>query len=287
MEQQPNGQRRVALVIGSGAVKCAAALGMWKVLHREGIEIDMYVGCSGGSLFAAGMALGRGVEECIEMTNQLWDRRLTQERDYRSMLSAILPRLFNFDGRFGMVADGLVMEKLRVPFGDLTFADARHPLHIVATDLMNGEKVVVSEGRIRDAIRASIAIPYVWKPWKVGDRWLLDGCMSDPMPVDVAIREGADVILSMGFEAAYPKRISSATRFAFQINSIAVNNLLRANYAFHNLAHHTEIIPVLPEFGREIRLFDTQEIPYVIECGERATEERLPYLQRLLAGAVA
>jgi NTE family protein len=61
------------------------------------------------------------------------------------------------------------------------------------------------------------------------------------------------------------------------------NNLLKANFAFHNLAHHAEIIPVLPEFDREISLFDTQQIPYVIEQGEQAMEASLPYLRQLLA----
>jgi NTE family protein len=141
--------------------------------------------------------------------------------------------------------------------------------------------------RLAASPRASIAIPYVWKPWRVGDRMLLDGCLSDPLPVDVAMREGAHVILAMGFESPYPSKVRSALRYAFQVNSIYTNNLLRASYSFHNLAHHTEIIPILPEFEGRLGLFDTERIPYVIEQGERATEEMLPYLTRLLEGAVA
>src|SRR5690606_32406494 len=143
-----------------------------------------------------------------------------------------------FEGSLGMVHDGPLLEALEPPFGGKDFAEAKIPLHILATDRNNGEKVVVSEGSVRDAVRASIAIHYVWKPWKIGDRMLLDGCLSDPLPVDVAIREGADVILAMGFESPYPRRIKSATRYAFQVNSVYTNNLLRANYSFHNLAHH-------------------------------------------------
>ena len=193
--------------------------------------------------------------------------------------------LFGFHGHLGIVHDGPLLESLEPPFGGRTFEQATIPLHIVATDLANGEKVVVNSGSVRDAVRASIAIPYVWKPWKIGDRWLLDGCLSDPLPVDVAIREGADVILAMGFESAYPRRIRSATRYAFQVNSIYTNNLLRANYSFHNLAHHAEIIPVLPDFGGPIRLFDTDQFPHVIRQGELATEAQLDYLHRVLEGA--
>lgn len=275
-------KKRVALVIGSGSVQCAAALGMWKVLQRENIGIDMVVGCSGGSLYASVMALGHDIATCERLTRELWTPELTTSRDVRALLGAVLPKVFGFDGSFGMVSDKPLLKALAQLFGDRSFADAAIPLHIVATDLHNGQMVALSEGRILDAVRASIAIPYIWKPWKVGDRWLMDGCASDPLPVDVAIREGADVILAMGFESPYPKRIRSATRYAFQVNSVYTNNLLRANYAFHNLAHHAEIIPVLPDFDRPVRLFDTHEIPYVIEEGERATEAQLGYLRQAL-----
>jgi NTE family protein len=282
-----SGEKRVALVIGAGSVKCAAALGLWKVLQREGIGVDMVVGCSGGSIYAGVMALGYDVETCERLTKELWTPAVTKRKATRSILSAILPRVFGFAGHFGMLHDEPVLRALEAPFGDRRFEDTRIPLHIVATDLSNGEKVVLTEGRVRDAIRASIALPYIWEPWRIGDRWLLDGCLSDPLPVDVAIREGADVILAMGFETPFPSRIRSATRYAFQVNGIYTNNLLRANYAFHNLAHHTEIIPVLPDFDRPIRLFDTDQIPYVIQQGERAAEGQLDYLHRLLETARA
>jgi len=278
----PPHRKRVALVIGSGSVQCAAALGMWKVLQREGIEIDMVVGCSGGSLYASVMALGHDIETCERLTRELWTPELTRRRDVRSLLGAVLPKVFGFEGSLGMVSDKPLMKALDQLFGDRGFADTAIPLHVVATDLHNGQMVALSEGRVRDAVRASIAIPYIWKPWEVDGRWLLDGCASDPLPVDVAIREGADVILAMGFESPYPKRIRSATRYAFQVNSVYTNNLLRANYAFHNLAHHAEIIPVLPEFDRPVRLFDTHEIPYVIEEGERTMQAQLGYLRQAL-----
>jgi len=275
-------RKRVALVIGAGSVKCAAALGLWKALSRHGIELDMVVGCSGGSLYAAVMALGYDVDTCERLTRELWTRKITERRDIRSVLGGFLPRLFRFDGRFATIDDRALNETLHGQFGARRFDEAKIPLHVVATDFESGQKVVLSEGSIFDAVRASVAIPYVWKPWQVGDRWLLDGCMSDPLPVDVAIREGAHAILAMGFESPYPRRVKSASRYAFHVSSIYTNNLLRANYSFHNLAHHAEIIPILPEFDRQIGLFDTDQIPYAIEEGARAAEAQIPYLKRLL-----
>ena len=276
-------RRRVALVIGAGSVKCAAALGLWRVLRREGIEPDLYVGCSGGSLFAAVMALDVPLEEAERMTTALWRREVTRRRAWRSMLAAVAPRLLRFPGHFGMVHGSPLLQALTGAFGDRRFEDATSRLFIVATDAANGQQVTLEQGSIRDAVRASVAIPYIWEPWKIGDRWLLDGCLSAPLPVDVAMREGADLILAMGFESPYPRRIRSGTRYAFHVNSIYTNNLLRANYAFHSLAHHAEIIPILPEFREHIGLYDTQKFGYVMEEGERAAEAQLPYLRQLLA----
>jgi NTE family protein len=276
---------RVAVVLGSGSVKCAAALGLLRVLQREGIGIDMIVGCSGGSLYAAMIALGHDVAAAEAMTRRLWTRELTGRRNYRSLFSVFLPRLFGFDESFGMVDDTLILDRLKTAFGDATFEKARVPLYLTATDFHTGEQVVFDKGSIVDAIRASIAIPYIFRPWLVNGRVLVDGFMSDPMPVGVAIQRGANIIVTMGFESPYQQKINTPVRFAFQLSSITSNNLMKANFAFHNLAHHTEILPIIPEFKQTIHLFDTDKIPYVIEEGERAAERQVPYLRRLLASS--
>lgn len=274
--------RRIALVIGAGSVKCAAALGLQKVLDREGIGVDLVVGCSGGSMYATFIALGINVQTAEEMTRRLWTSELTKRRHYPSLLRAMLPQIFPFRESFGLVDDRLILDRLQTAFGTRTFEDARIPLYLTATDFHNGEQVVFSSGKLVDAIRASIAIPYVFRPWPIDGRLFVDGFLTDPMPVGVAIKHGANVIVTLGFESPYQKRTTSVLRFAFQLSSIMSNNLLRANYAFHNLAHHTEILPIIPQFRESIRLFDTHKIPYVIEEGERAAEQQLPYLRRLL-----
>jgi NTE family protein len=125
-------------------------------------------------------------------------------------------------------------------------------------------------------------MPYIFKPYRVDGRLLVDGYLSDPLPVGIAIKEGADIILAMGFDAPYQARINSLPRFSFQISSIMSNNLYKVNYAFHNLAHYGEVIPIIPEFTQRVGLFDTDKMAYVIAEGERAAEEQMPYLKRLL-----
>ncbi|MFW6063420.1 MAG: patatin-like phospholipase family protein [Chloroflexota bacterium] len=275
-----NGNPRLALVIGSGSVKCAAALGLWKVLKREGIELDMVVGCSGGSLYAAGIALGGDPQHFEEMTLNFWTNDLMS--GYASNLRAVMAREMRFDETSGLVDDEPVMERLQRAFGGRSFADTDTPLYLVATDFNSGDKVVMTEGALTDAIRASIAIPMIFPPWRVDGKLLTDGAVSDPLPVDVAIREGAQIILAMGFELPYRKRMRSFNAVQSHLNAMYMNNILRATYAFYNAVHHQEIISLWPDFDRAISGFSTEQIPYIIEEGERTAEEHLPYLQRLL-----
>lgn len=278
MDKKP----RLALVVGAGSVKCAAALGLWKVLNRENIPIDLFVGCSGGSLYTATMALGFSLDECIEYTKTLWNKEVTAQKNWRALLSVVFPKLFNFGSNFGMISDKRMEASLDQVFSNRTFAEVKTPLTIMTTDFYTGEQVPLNEGKIVDAIRASIAIPFIWSAHKVGERTLIDGGVSNPMPVDVAIKEGADVILAMGFQSPLPRTVKSVSRYAFHINSLMTNNLYHSNFAFHNAVHHSEIITILPEFEHSIRLFDTDQIPYVIAQGEKAAEEQIPYIRKLL-----
>lgn len=276
-------RQRVAVVIGSGSVKCAAALGLQRALQRAEIDVDLVVGCSGGSLYAATMALGYGVDEIVATTKRLWTRDVTGKKDRRALLGVVMPKLFGFSKEWGLRDDSLILDRLRKAFGDATFADTKVPLYLTATDFDTGEQVILEEGSLVQAMRASIAIPFLFKPWRIGDRLLMDGYVSDPLPINVAIREGADIILALGFEIPAQREVNSAGRFAFQFSALMTNNLLKAKYAFHNLAHHAEMIPITPEFKERIRLFDTEKIPYIIDEGERAAEKQMPYIKRLLA----
>ena len=277
-----NKKKKIALVIGAGSVKCAAALGLWKVLEKENIHFDMIVGCSGGSLYATAMAMGFSLQECIDNTKRLWNKSVTAKRNWRGLLSAVLPGVFGFNEKFSLIDDSVLLTRLREVLGEKTFADASIPLYLMATDFFTGESVTLCKDDLVNAIRASISIPYIWPAWEINGRLLIDGGAANPLPVDVAIREGADIILAMGFQSPYPSKIRSVSRYSFHINSLLTNNLYQANFAFHNAVHHAEIISIFPDFERPIRLFDTDQIPYVIEQGEKAMLAQLPYIKRLL-----
>lgn len=277
----PPGKRpRLAIVIGSGGVKCAAAVGMWRVLQREGIRPDLVVGCSGGSLYAAAMALGMDAAEAETHSFRLW-HGLFSRVHYRSLLRSLLPGRLGFSERMGLVDDRGIATALQELYGDADFSATHLPLHIAATDLHSGERVGLSSGTVADAVRASIAMPLLLRPWPIGGRLLVDGGVSDPLPISLAIREGADLIIAMGFETPALGEMNSLLRVARQSLSMTTNHLLQSTYAFYSAVHHAEIVPIMPEFEAPISVTDTDRIPTIIDSGERATLAALPYLRQL------
>jgi len=273
-------KKRISLVIGSGGIKCAAAAGLWRVLQSENIEVDSVVGCSGGSMYAAVIANHVDVKVMEDWSRSLWTSDIMH--GYTENLKATKDGSLRFNERSGLVDDSVMNRKLQDLFGEWKFSDLKIPFKVVATDLLAGEKVILSEGNVFDAIRASIAIPIIFPPWEVNGRLLIDGAVSDPLPIDVAIQDGADIIIAMGFPLDYRARFRSMTAVQEQLNSIYINNILTSTYAFYNLAHHAEIFPIIPEFEGTVSMFDVDKIPDVIEQGEQAALKQLPHIKRLL-----
>jgi NTE family protein len=271
------------MVIGSGGLRCVAAFGVMEVLQREGIDIDMVVACSGGALCGYWVASGRsdtaqGIAEFADGWQGTFDRLA-----YRKILGAVFPRWWGFSQTFGAIRDDGVNRGLRVAVGDTRFEQLPVPMHCVATGVKDGEQVVLSRGPVFDAMRATIAIPLVLPPWAVDGRLLMDGAVCNPMPVDVAIREGADIIIAVGFEEVLDPAFSSGLGMIKQVVSVGVNHLFRAQFAFHSMVHHAEVIPVIPDFGQPVGLRDTHLIPHLVRQGALAAEKEVPYLRRLLA----
>jgi NTE family protein len=271
--------KSVTLVIGSGGIKCAAAIGLWKVLKENDIQLNGVVGCSGGSLYGALIANHSDIKEMEERSYQLWTSDLMQ--GYITNLKASQDGSLKFNERSGLVNDSALNKTLQTVFGDLTLTSenpAQNCRHRHADRRQSS-----SFGRHDfDAVRASSAIPIIFPPWEVDGRLLIDGAASNPLPIDIAIQDGADIIIAMGFPLSYRTRFRSMTAVQEQLNSIYMNNILNATYAFYNLAHHAEIFTILPEFEGAISMFDVDKVPHVIERGEQATRELIPHIRRLL-----
>jgi NTE family protein len=273
---------RIALVIGWGSVKCAAALGLYRVLRAAGIELDLLVTSGGGSIFGALMALGHSADEIIETNRRLWTSEVTEKANRGAILQLVLPKLFKPAHYFNLKDDALVNERLRAAFEDRSFSETEIPLRIVATNYRDGEEAVFSEGSIYQAVRASIALPLVFPPVEQDGQLLADGYLSEPLPVGVAIQEGADIIIAMGFGSVSREPRRSMSDYLLHLSSLMSKNLLEASTAFYSQAHHSELIPIVLEFGEEVHMFDTHRVPEIIRLGEEEGHKLLPRLRSLL-----
>jgi NTE family protein len=254
---------------------------MWQTLVEEDIDVELVVGCSAGSIYGAGIAMGMSVDEIRMRSEKTWTTELMQ--DYMLNLKASKDGTLKYTETSGLVDDSVLNSKLNDIFHDRTFADLKKPLIVVATDMMNGEKVAISEGKLFDAIRASIALPIIFPPWKINGKLLVDGAASDPLPIDTAIQNGAGIIIAMGFSIDYRKRFRSLTAVQEQMTAIYMNNILKASFAFNNLAHHSEIFTIMPEFDEPLSMFDVNKIPGIVERGAEATRRQIPHIKRLLS----
>jgi NTE family protein len=272
-------RHQIALVLGSGGVRAIAALGMVDVLRREGIAPDLIVGCSAGAIFAAVIAEERTVPDAIRASTSLWTAELTRQRRWRAVPQMLWPKLCRFNPDFSLRYSRLIEKRLQEGFGDVRLEDMPIPLRISATEAETGLPVVLDKGRVVDAIRASVAMPFMFAPKMVDGRRLIDGYVSDPLPVVAA--SDARYVIALGFNAPMPKYVNGPSRLLAQLNSSLNNNLMHARLNAAE-AGGMRLLRVFPELDRRVSLFDTEAMPYLVEAGRRATEEALPKIWALL-----
>jgi NTE family protein len=270
---------RFAIVLGSGGVRSIAALGMVEVLQREGLAPDLIVGCSAGAMFGALIAAGHSADEAVRVATTLWSADVTRKRRWLAVPQMLWPRLTRFDADFALRDDSPVMQRLEQAFGDVHIEDLRIALRVTATDAANGERVVLRRGSLVQALRASIALPFMFAPVLMDGRRLVDGFVSDPLPVSAA--SDAQAVLALGFESPMPRRIDGPTRLLAQVTSALTNNLMQARLA-HAGEGGMRLLSIVPRLERRVGLFDTHAMPYLVDAGRRATEAHLPAIRALL-----
>jgi len=273
---------RFALVLGSGGVRSIAALGLFEVLLQEGLVPDLIVGCSAGAMFGALIACGHGAQEAVAIAARLWSPEVTRGRRWQAVPQMLMPRLCGFDEDFGLRDDSLVMQRLRQAFGDTRIEELRTPLRVVATDTATSGCVSLSQGSLVQALRASIALPFLFSPVTIDGRRLMDGFVSNPLPVDVA--GDTRVVVALGFDAPMPRRIDGPSRLLGRVTSAMTNNLMHASLNAAR-ASGMNLISIIPTMEQRVGLFDTEAMPYLVELGRRVAMQNLDQIRSQLEAA--
>jgi NTE family protein len=177
---------QVGLALGTGAALGHATIGVLKVLKREGIPVDMIAGTSMGSLIAGCFAAGYEPEEIEQLA-----LRIDKSWVYENLFWDItVPRS-------GLFAGDTLLRFIRSYMGSREFGDMDIPFACVAADIETGEEVVLKQGRVAEAIRASCGLPLIFEPTQLSGRWLVDGGLVNPVPTRVIADMGADILLAV------------------------------------------------------------------------------------------
>ena len=173
---------KIGFVLGAGSARGWAHIGVLRALTEEGIKPDFIAGCSVGALVGAAFAAGR--------LDQLEDWALAL--DWKRML-----RLADFGLRGGLIRGRRMREVFREQFVERSFSELPIQFAAVATDLHSGQEIWLREGKVSDAISASIAVPGLFQPVLYEDRFLVDGSVVNPIPVSLCRAMGADIAVAV------------------------------------------------------------------------------------------
>jgi NTE family protein len=189
----------IGLALGGGAARGFAHIGVMRTLAANGIEPDVIAGTSIGAVVGALYATGHldAFEE--------WARSLTR-RGVFSYLD------FSFFGS-GLISGGRLAARLETQLGAATIEDMPLRFGAIATELGTGHEIWLTRGRLVDALRAAFALPGVFTPGLIGQRWLVDGALVNPVPVSAARALGARLVIAVNLNADLIGRGSTIAAF--------------------------------------------------------------------------
>jgi NTE family protein len=188
------------LVLGGGGGRGAAQLGILRALAERGLEPDACVGTSVGALNAAVVA-SRPMAEAVALLEEIWASPQTREVFRGDLIRVAVNRVRRRPWLRSGDAIGELVDYALALVGSRSFEELHRPLRVILTDLASGEPVVVSQGPMRDAMRASCAIPFIFPPVRLGDRLYVDGGVTDNCSLSTAARMGPDRIVAIDLTA--------------------------------------------------------------------------------------
>lgn len=293
---------RVGLALGSGGLGGAAHIGVLQALAEAGLAVHAVTGTSIGAviggLYACGWSPADMRRQLLTLTiEDLYDERV----DSRLVLRRGLSYLFRLIGRRNNQQPTLAFTRgdriaghLRAWTGDRGFADLRLPLAVVAADVTTGQRViftapawsagmrranpdavVLDDAPVWLALRASMSIPGVFEPARVGDRTLVDGGLVDPVPDSLLAPLGAKLSVAVSLEnlPAEPGPLRDLPHLLSRSVDIMT-------YTIATLRTRAHVV-IRPGTG-DVGLLELEKLPECIRAGEAAAKDALPEVHRLL-----
>lgn len=257
--QPPPKPAKIALVLGAGASKGFAHIGVLKILETNKIPVHMIVGTSVGSVIGSFYAYGLNAFEL---------QKLSFSIEQKDIVDLTIPDNGFIKGEkleefVNKTLKNTPMEKLKIPF------------YAVATEIQNGQETVFGRGNTGQAVRASCSTPGIFRPVKIGDRMYVDGGVVSPVAVDAAKRLGADVVIAVDISAS-AEWTSPRNTIETILQSI---NIMYSKLAAIQLSQADVVIR--PKVGY-IGSSDFSKKHEAVLEGEKATAEALPKIIEII-----
>ncbi len=288
------GRKRVGVVLSGGGAKGMAHIGVLKVLEKAGIPIDIITGTSIGSIVGGLYSIGynaHALDSLVRM--QDWTYLIADKEDIQSQSLTDRKKQYTYLYSTGRVfgepdndAGGFIkgrnlaqlFQRVCVGYTDsLDFSrDLPIPFACVATDIMTNTEVVFHSGRLPQAMRASMAIPAAFTPVRMGDKVLVDGCLRNNYPADVARDMGAEILIGITLSGK-PKEASEVTgtmSVIGQILDVTFENKYEDNIAM------TDLYMNVDPHSYSTASFSSEAIDSLIRYGE---EEAMRHWDEIIA----
>lgn len=251
---------KIALVLGAGASKGFAHIGVIKVLENNKIPVHMVVGTSAGSFVGSFYAYGFNAYQL---------QKIALEIKKTDIVDLIFPdngfiQGIKLETYVNKMLNNTVMEKLKIPF------------YAVATDIQTGEEIVFGKGNTGTAVRASCSIPGVFTPVKIGNKFYVDGGVVSPVAVDAAKKLGADVVIAVDISSDNQSPPPQTT-IETLLQSV---NIMYSKLSISQLAKADVVIK--PKVGH-ISSYDFDKRHEAIMEGEKAALDALPKINEIIS----
>lgn len=252
---------KIALVLGAGSARGLAHIGVLQVLEEHSIPFDFIVGSSMGAMVGGIYASGTNLK--------LLDK----------MIESINHNLF-FDvriPRFGFIAGKKISSFLQLVTKNQGFSDLKLPLSVVATDLITGQRVIIEEGLVCEAIRASISIPGVFNPVVKEEQVLVDGAVADRLPISVARDKGADIVMAV--DVTFGENREVKIKNTLDVIMTALDIMQKQQFDLISSNADILIQPDVSSYSPR----DFESSREIIDLGRAATIEMLPLIKKKIA----
>jgi NTE family protein len=251
---------KIGLALGSGSARGFAHVGVLKVLKEENIPVDLIAGSSIGALVGTLYGAGSDIDRLYRLA------KLFKRKYYTDF---VVPKM-------GLIAGKRIKEFMKVMTFGKKLEELDIPVAVVATDLSTGEKVIFTEGQIDNAVRASISIPGIFVPERIGDRLFVDGGLVERVPVSVARKLGADIVI--GVDVSVIKRNQPIVSI-YDVIMQSIDIMQNEGFRQHEIASDWMIRPKVDHFNA--RTFT--QLEEIIQAGEEEAKKHIQGIKALIA----